>query len=97
MTLCEEEMQRVLIARHDAQVLGRGVEVDAGHELLVFTPQVDGELAVDEYSQIVVTAEGEHLAADIAEAGHQLEGEVEVVVAPFVAEKLVVDWKECVI
>src|SRR5688572_24021238 len=75
VSLCLEEVERVAVARRDAEPLRLAIEVDVLGLGLVHAAEVDREAAIDEDPQVVVAAEAKHLAARVLEARVQLEGE----------------------
>ena len=76
-----------LLAFHAAH--GKTATITAVH-----AAQVDDAPPVHEHPEVVIPLERQHLAALVDEGGVQLDGEVEVVVAPLVAQELAVDGEE---
>ena len=72
-----EDVQQIDLSDGEAEV----VELDVGGGIAVHATEVDHELLVDIYPDVVVTGEGEGLAAGVLEAGVDLGREVEVVYA----------------
>src|SRR5262245_9369081 len=67
VALGEEEVERIDVARSDAEVAGVGVEIDAAVDGAMHAAEIDGELAVDEHEQVVVAGEGEDLSGVVTE------------------------------
>ena len=94
MPLAVEQVEGVGAADGQAQRLGLRIEVDRRRGRRVRPPQVDRQVAVEEDPDVVVAGELQGLAAAVGEVGVRLQGEVEVVLPPLVAEELAVDREE---
>ena len=90
VALGEEQVEVVVAPHREAE----GVQVHASGHCRVDAPEVNHQVVIDEYPQVVVAGEGEGLAALVREDRVDLVGEVVVVRPALVAEELTVDREE---
>eukprot|EP00964_Phaeocystis_antarctica_P068564 scaffold41533_cov39-Phaeocystis_antarctica.AAC.2 len=88
-----EDVERVEHVRLQAAdtIWAEGGEVQRGGLSAMHTAQVDREVVVDEYPDVIVTREAEGAATVVGEGRVNFRAEVVVVTQPLIAEALAVD------
>ena len=94
MPFGKENVNRVTTAHGKSELARASGEIHRHGLRTVNTAQIDRQVPIDEYEDVVVAVEGEFLVALERECGRNRQREVVIVHVIFIAEELPVDREE---